>query len=148
MAWTTPPTFADGAILSAAQLNILSADLEYLYALLQAPQPAASTLYANRDLNSTNNSWRIRYKNRYLHYRATVAAGTINTFGIVVNGTSYSISATAQTIGYVYSGYVDVNAQGLTVGTIYHVYFPTALATQNISAILIQDLIMAEGTSL
>ena len=148
MAWTTPPTFSDSTILSAAQLNILSADLEYLYALLQAPQPASSTLLANRDLNSTNNSWRIRYKNRYLHYRATVAAGTINTFGIVVNGTSYSISATAQTIGYVYSGYVDVNAQGLTVGTIYNVYFTTALATQNISAILIQDLIMAEGTSL
>ena len=102
MAWTTPPTFSDGAILSASQLNILSADLEYLYALLQAPQPASSTLYANRDLNSTNNSWR----------------------------------------------YIDVNAQGLTVGTIYNVYFTTALATQNISAILIQDLIMAEGTSL
>ena len=148
MAWTTPPTFVDGAILSAAQLNILSADLEYLYALLQAPQPAASTLYANRDLNSTNNSWRIRYKNRYLHYRATVAAGTVNAFGIVVNGTTYTISTTPQTIGAVYSSYVDVVSQGLTVGTVYNVYFTTSLATQNISAILIQDLIMAEGTSL
>lgn len=148
MAWTTPPTFSDGAILSAAQLNILSADLEYLYALLQAPQPASSTLYANRDLNSTNNSWRIRYKNRYLHYRATVAAGTVNNFAIVVNGTTYTLDSTARTSGYVYSSYIDVNAQGLTVGTIYNVYFTTALATQNISAILIQDLIMAEGTSL
>ena len=148
MAWTTPPTFADGAILSAAQLNILSADLEYLYALLQAPQPAASTLYANRDLNSTNNSWRIRYKNRYLHYRATVVNGTVNAFGIVVNGTTYTISTTPQTIGAVYSSYVDVVSQGLTVGTVYNVYFTTSLANQNISAILIQDLIMAEGTSL
>jgi len=148
MAWTTPPTFVDGAILSAAQLNILSADLEYLYALLQAPQPASSTLYANRDLNSTNNSWRIRYKNRYLHYRATVAAGTVNAFGIVVNGTTYTISTTPQTIGAVYSSYVDVVSQGLTVGTVYNVYFTTSLATQNTSAILIQDLIMAEGTSL
>ena len=148
MAWTTPPTFTDGAILSAAQLNILSADLEYLYALLQAPQPAASTLYANRDLNSTNNSWRIRYKNRYLHYRATVVNGTVNAFGIVVNGTTYTISTTPQTIGAVYSSYVDVVSQGLTVGTVYNVYFTTSLATQNTSAILIQDLIMAEGTSL
>ena len=148
MAWTTPPTFTDGAILSAAQLNILSADLEYLYALLQAPQPASSTLYANRNLNSTNNSWRIRYKNRYLHYRATVAAGTVNAFGIVVNGTTYTISTTPQTIGAVYSSYVDVVSQGLTVGTVYNVYFTTSLATQNTSAILIQDLIMAEGTSL
>ena len=148
MAWTTPPTFVDGAILSAAQLNILSADLEYLYALLQAPQPASSTLYANRNLNSTNNSWRIRYKNRYLHYRATVAAGTVNAFGIVVNGTTYTISTTPQTIGAVYSSYVDVVSQGLTVGTVYNVYFTTSLATQNTSAILIQDLIMAEGTSL
>ena len=148
MAWTTPPTFTDGAILSAAQLNILSADLEYLYALLQAPQPASSTLYANRNLNSTNNSWRIRYKNRYLHYRATVVNGTVNAFGIVVNGTTYTISTTPQTIGAVYSSYVDVVSQGLTVGTVYNVYFTTSLATQNTSAILIQDLIMAEGTSL
>ena len=148
MAWTTPPTFVDGAILSASQLNILSADLEYLYALLQAPQPASSTLLANRDLNSTNNSWRIRYKNRYLHYRATVVNGTVNAFGIVVNGTTYTISTTPQTIGAVYSSYVDVVSQGLTVGTVYNVYFTTSLATQNTSAILIQDLIMAEGTSL
>ena len=148
MAWTTPPTFVDGAILSASQLNILSADLEYLYALLQAPQPASSTLYANRSLTSTNNSWRIRYKNRYLHYRATVAANTVNAFAIVVNGTTYTISSTPQTVGYVYSGYVDVKAQGLTVGTIYNVYFTSTLASENICALLIQDLIQAEGTTL
>jgi len=76
------------------------------------------------------------------------AAGTVNNFAIVVNGTSYTLDSTARTIGYVYSSYIDVNAQGLTVGTIYNVYFTTAQATQNTSAILIQDLIMAEGTSL
>lgn len=146
MAWTTPPTFADNAILSATQLNILSDDLAYLYGLLQAPSPAITTLYANQNLAVTNNSWIIRYRHRYIHYRATVGLGTNDALALVVNGTTYNIDATTRAQGYIYSGYVDVNAQGLTLGNIYSCYFTNTLGT--ISGLLVQYLIQAEGTSL
>lgn len=148
MAWSTPATFVDANVLSATQLNVLGDDLAFLYGLLKAPQPAMAVHYANRDLTSANNAWKIRYRHRYIHYRALVVANTCNAISLWVNGTEYAIDATARGAPYTYSGYVDVNAQGLTEGTIYTCYFTTSLATQNTSAVIVEYLIQAEGTSL
>lgn len=148
MAWTTPPTFTDGNVLSASQLNILSEDLSFLYGIMKAPQVAFNSLYANKDLTSLNNSFRIRYYHRYIHYRISVVLNVCNNVHLYVNGTNYTLDTTARSAGYVYTGYVDVVAQGLTEGTIYTCYFTSGLATQNTSAILIEDLIQAEGTTL
>lgn len=148
MAWTTPPTFSDNAVLSAAQLNILSDDLAYLYGLLQAPQAAMTTLYANQHLASTNNAWKIRYRHRYLHFRVTVALNVCTDLNLFVNGTQYVIDTADRSQGYVYSGYVDVNSQGLTLGTVYNCYFTSTLSPEALSALLVEYLIQAEGTSL
>jgi hypothetical protein len=37
MPYTTPPTFVDGQIVSAAQLNILSDDIEFLNGVMAGP---------------------------------------------------------------------------------------------------------------
>src|SRR5271166_6422835 len=34
MAWTTPPTFATGQLVTAAEMNALAADLSYLYSAI------------------------------------------------------------------------------------------------------------------
>jgi hypothetical protein len=146
MAWTSPPTFSDGSVLSASQLNILSADLEHLYGSLQGAQPAFPSHFFNQDLTSVNNGWAFRYRNRYFHYRVKVLQNTCNNLYMVVNGTSYTIDTTTRTTPYTYSGYKDVNAQGLTVGTIYSMYFTADLGS--LSNAVIEYVIQAEGTSL
>lgn len=46
MAYTTPPTFVSGAVLTAAQQNILSDDITFLYAgLITAPPYHAAEAY-------------------------------------------------------------------------------------------------------
>jgi hypothetical protein len=151
MAWTTPPTFSDNAVLSAAQLNILSDDLAYLYGLLQAPQPAITTFFSNQNLTSSNNKYVFRYKHRYLHYRVTVADdgygdNTNTLLELWVNGTRLLQDTNTRPTGYVYSGYVDLNSLGLTLGTVYPAYWVSTLGT--LSELLIEYLIQAEGTSL
>ena len=44
MAWTTPPTFVDGAVASAANLNILSNDLEHLEGVAPGPNAPFQSL--------------------------------------------------------------------------------------------------------
>ena len=64
--WTTPPAFATHAVLSAAQLNVLSADLEYLNGFVTGANPAmvATTLTVDGDIRFV-----IRHLHRYLHTR-------------------------------------------------------------------------------
>ncbi len=49
MSWTTPPTFLSGAILTAAEQNILSDDLSYLKA--QTDSTATQRVYLTRTAN-------------------------------------------------------------------------------------------------
>ena len=146
MAWQSVPTFSDGAILTATQMNILSGDLSHLYDLLQAATPAMATHYANQNLSSTNNAWKIRYRHRYLHYRVVLNSGTCTNVSLYVNGTGYTLDNTSRTATYTYSGYVDVNAQSLTAGTIYTCYFTTSMT--GIAALTVEYLIQAATTTI
>jgi hypothetical protein len=146
MAWSTPPTFSDGSTLSATQLNTLSDDLSFLYGVLKAPQMTFPSHFFNRDLASDNNGWTIRYYHRYIHYRIRITSNSISSVKMYVNGTEYVISSTEQTVGHVYSSYVDVNAQGLTVGEFYTVYFVIDLG--GLSSAIVEYVIQSEATSL
>jgi hypothetical protein len=125
MAWTTPPTFTDGTILTAANLNILTDDLAYLEGRANAPllPYVAYTFTVTRTL-----TYMIRHKYRYLHY-SYANAGT-------VSGDNHAISitynnATIYTQNPVvfatdYTGSIDLQATtpspfplGLSVGTWY-----------------------------
>ncbi len=68
MAWTTPPTFVNGAVLSAAQMNILSDDIEYLRGFVSGANPGVPevTITDNGDIY-----FLIRHLFQYLHLRVT-----------------------------------------------------------------------------
>jgi hypothetical protein len=70
MPYVTPPTFVDDAVLSAAQLNILSADVEYLYGLVQGSNIPFAANSKNGDLTS-DVKWIIRHRHQYLHVKVT-----------------------------------------------------------------------------
>ena len=112
MAWSAPPTFADTNILTAAQLNILSDDVEYLYGLVSGVNVPFNSLTTTVNLDDTNNQWLMRHVYKYLHYKLRVASGQNDDLDIyMVRGTQdiriFGESA-ARTGGYSYSGYIDL----------------------------------------
>lgn len=146
MAWSTPATFVDGNTLSAAQLNVLSGDLEHLYGLLKAAQPSFPSHFFNQSLTSANNGWAFRYRNRYIHYKVSLTEGTCSNLHLFVNGTDYTLDSVSRAAPYTWTSYIDVNAQGLTVGTIYEMYFTAPLV--GTTKAVVKYLIQAEGTTL
>lgn len=77
MAWTTPPTFAAGTVLTAAQLNILSDDLTYLYGIAQGVtfSGAQVTRGANQSI-STSTDTNISFDTENLDYGGWYSSGT------------------------------------------------------------------------
>lgn len=69
MAYTPPPTFTDGQTASAAQLNVLRDDIQYLYGIAQAPNPAMVVLRADEEWYTGPNYFVIRHKHAYVRYR-------------------------------------------------------------------------------
>ena len=121
MAWTTPPTFVDASPASAAQLNILSDDLEHLQGVAAGPNaPFQSYVFTN----SGTATYHLRYRYRYLHYSYTVATDPGDDVNIKVNGTSvvHDGAPGEATV----TSYVDLNALGLTAGSWYQVLFEWA----------------------
>lgn len=118
MAWTTPPTFVTSNAASAAQLNILSDDLEFLQGVADAPNaPFQSVVFTN----SGTATYHLRYRYPYLHYSYTVSADPGDDVKIKVNGTT-KVSDGAPGEATVTS-YVDLTSMSLTAGTWYPVTF-------------------------
>ena len=114
MAWTTPPTFVNGAVLSASQLNILSDDLEYLAGFVTGANPAitAVQLAADGDAFAL-----IRHMHRYLwvQYNAN------DDVRIFYDATEVYHDGNP---GGTRKGWViDLNSFGLTVGQLYTLKF-------------------------
>ena len=66
MAYQTPPTFVTGGILSAAQLNILSDDIEYLNGFSVSSNPAMTSVHLDVDGDAF---FVIKHTQRYLHVK-------------------------------------------------------------------------------
>ena len=118
MAWTTPPTFVDAAVASAANLNILSDDLEHLQGVAAGPNaPFQSVVFTN----SGTATYHLRYRYRYLHYSYTVSVDPGDDVNIKVNGTSkvHDGAPGEATV----TSYVDLTSMGLTPGSWYAVLF-------------------------
>ena len=65
MAWQTPPTFTDTDVLSAAQLNIIRDDLQYLRGLSSTVNiPSANVVC---DIRTAPTLWQIRHRAAYLN---------------------------------------------------------------------------------
>lgn len=122
MAWVTPPTFADNTILSAAQLNILSANLEYLWERAQQTNVARQIPQISvGDGDETETSLVIVHKFKTLEYRIAMTQGTFDDFAIQYDSTTVFTDTNDRSNPYVYTGTVDLTSFGLTVGQVYRI---------------------------
>ena len=119
MAWTTPPTFVTSNAASAAQLNILSDDLEFLQGVADAPNAPFQSLVVTADVDTT---YHIRYEGDvYFHYKYIISGADANAVDITLNGSNIYSDGVAN-MG-TYAGYVDITSLGLIAGTWYPIVF-------------------------
>lgn len=83
MAYTAPPTFTAGSVLSAAQMNILSDDIEYLYGKVGGAVPAVN---AHKTTSTGDDAYyAFRYKGRYIHLKYVLGSGAGNHVRVYVD---------------------------------------------------------------
>ena len=141
MAWTTPPTFVTSNAASAAQLNILSDDLEFLQGVAAGPNaPFQSYVFST----SGTATYHLRYRYPYLHYSYTVSVDPGDDVNIKVNGTSkvHDGAPGEATV----TSYVDLTSMGLTPGSWYAVLFEWAKDANSVCTV--HYLVTANTTTL
>jgi len=122
--YTAPPTFSTGAILTAAQLNILSDDIEHINSLTDFINlPFSTYTYGIGGVQSMSEVyWVIRHRHRYLHYYLTVDTSTITAnLHLDVNwGSGWNtVFSTASGLAApsTITGYADLNSLGIPTGS-------------------------------
>ena len=109
MAYVTPPTFADADILTATQLNTLSADLEFLHGIVGGTINVPFASHRRIDnFDVTNNQYLIQHLNQYLHYKARLLANDNADLDIYYFGVRVFHDGTTRSAVYTYSGYIDL----------------------------------------
>lgn len=120
MPFVTPPTFTDGNILTATQLNTLSDNQEYLYGIAtQTNVPFYGHSFGVNNESSEIWYWSIRHKYETFLYDVRVDLGTISQVQIKMGGIAIFTDATDHNNPYTYSGTIDLTSHGFTVGTWY-----------------------------
>lgn len=142
MAYVAPPNFVSGAILSAAQLNTLSDDIDFLNGIAQAP---AIPFQAYEFVGTESRTWYMRYRHRYLLYFYDVLHGAADDIKIYVNDVEVFHDGAPGEEGGV-TGYIDLAAQGLTLRSWYSVR--VAFVPDGPSTMLLKLLVNANATSL
>lgn len=144
MAWIAPPTFVNGAVLSAAQLNILSGDLEYLKGLASTVNVPFIQISGENDIEAARPY--IRHRARYLHIylsfdlHITSVSGTLET---QYNSLSVSIYNTFAAGGVnPFAAYINIDLDAapgpFTVGTWYPIVFVSTTSGGGYDYIYIQ----------
>ena len=121
MAYTTPPTFS-ATVLSAAQLNILSTDIEFLHSLVYGMNiPFTSE---TNTLSGDSRNWQFRRRVRYLHYLIRSTQNDTDQLDITVNGNIEYTDGVNRIGAYTWSGYIDLTLITAVpaVGDFYAVY--------------------------
>lgn len=122
MAYTAIATQADGNTLTAAYLNTVADDIEFLYGKVQAPNVGFVSVLSSLTSDSPR-IWTFVHLHRYLHYHIVFTGSTGGDLDIAssTDGDTYtgrfSDGAPSGTI----AGYLDTNSWGLTVGDPYYV---------------------------
>lgn len=108
MPYTTIPTRADGDILTAAHLNLLSANQEFLYGLAnQANAPFNSFRDTLSTLDDDGMVWFVRHRVRYLHYKILSYGGNWDYCRLYFNGVKVAGNEAGATT---LSGYYDLTS--------------------------------------
>jgi len=117
MAWTTPPTFVSGTVLTAANLNLLGADLNYLYA-----EPACFA-YASANISiTTSGTWQRLSFDTNAYDNASMHSTVTNTWKVILPDTAvYHITGTcafaASNVGNLRAVDVELNNSTTTQGS-------------------------------
>lgn len=122
MAYQTPPTFSTGNVLSAANLNILSDNLEFFWSLMSGVNIPFSG--QTMTLNGNSRVWTFRRVARYLHYKILLDVGDSDEFSLYINGNREVYDASNHSADYTWESYVDLQAitSVPAVGAFYDVY--------------------------
>jgi len=108
MPYQTNPTFTDGNILSASQLQILVDNADFLWNLVSGVNIpfTGDALTAN----GQSRTYTFRRQGRYLHYSFEMTTGTSDELDIRIDGNIEYTDATNRTAPYSCSGYIDLTA--------------------------------------
>jgi hypothetical protein len=116
MAWTTPPTFADGDILTASQLNILAENQNYLAGIAGSVNVGFPQTTLNGDVSvyytvvHSYNNLHIRFHEVNTDSSLRVYYGSTLVYTSPQDGGTFTVN-------------VDLSGAGLTLGQIYSVRF-------------------------
>lgn len=141
MAYTTPPTFADGAVLSAAQLNILSNNIEFLYSIISG----VSIPFTGEQITTGNTrGYTFRRQGRYLHYKARLTAGDSDETSIKIDTYTEGGDSTNRASPYTWTQVIDLTTitSAPAVGATYEVivYFtPNPTGTFHLDYLIESD---------
>lgn len=117
MAWTTPPTFTTGQILTASQLNVLGEDMAYLQGISLAVNPPVALGHGIESF-----VWRylIVHRHNTLHCKYHITGGPAQKVNIKYNGVlleptpetgtsneNYNLSSLSLTVGQPYTIEID-----------------------------------------
>lgn len=123
MSYTPPPTFVTGAYLSAAQLNILSDDIEYLRGQQLTP---GRNFYRQDNIETvgtgtvtTRGGWSVMHLSNTFRYRIDVVQGTFSEIRILANGQQVFQENQNRSNPYTWNGTADITSLNLTEGAIY-----------------------------
>ena len=122
MPFSTPPTFVDGNILSASQLNTLTNNDLYFRSLLGNN---TNTGFMTEDIVTDRDSakWVFRRTRQYIHYNISMLSGDSDRLIIYVNG-AQELNDGVNRTGYTWTGYFDLDTitNPVTEGDFYEVY--------------------------
>jgi hypothetical protein len=122
MPYVTPPTFADGNVLSASQLNTLSDDVEFLYGVVRMTNPpflGEELTAGDGDTESSNSLWVVLHRMETLRYHMSLEQGTADAVRIKYGGVTVFQDSNDQSATYEYLGTVDLTSFAFTVGEVY-----------------------------
>jgi hypothetical protein len=119
LSYTTPPTFVDGNLGSAAQLNILADDIKYLANISNATNIPFRAVWtdAGVTVQDTGVRWKIRHLHRYFHYRVRQTDSTSDFMEVHYDSTTVYSDGGDRVAAYTWEGYVDLEDTGVITPT-------------------------------
>lgn len=123
MPFFNPPNFQSGAILTAAQMNILTEDTNHFFNSSEYIHPPFNSQAIGLDSNNSSDHY-ARRKYQYLHWKMTIPAGGSYTQVIVKVNNNNVVTINSGLTGpatIAGSHNFNSNAYGTSVGNWYHI---------------------------
>lgn len=122
MAYTSPPTFADGNVLTASQLNTLADDVQFLAGVAGRVVIPFQSIISGAG-SGIDSVWMVRHTHRYLLYYLTQNASTSDSLIINYNGTAVLNDGADHPAPYTWSGHIDLEDTGIITGISYGSFY-------------------------